>query len=567
MTCGIVRRCSRQPMRNAGFMSLAVLVLTWTQVAAAVEVKVVADGESAAKAADCRRMIVGPDVNQPDPHPGYAGFVGWDSPLRLRDGTLLVGFSTGYWHASPPTPLRMSPDILAAWKKSGMPTDVDAPRGGRAMLIRSTDDGRTWSKPQTIIDTPWDDLHPAMVELPDGVVLCSLFTYPGKVHDLDKQPELACQTAIIRSTDGGKTWEQTVRRLPSPFIFDATDGPPVVLKDGSVVLAIYGSPAPGKPRQIAVFRSTDGGRTWTKPESFGMRMFEPRLIVLRDGTLLCLHGSYGAGGFRAIFSTDGGRTWIAPARDHGFAVDARVYGYGNGVELPDGSVLAVYIHTGGHKPRDARRGALFAIRLRVRPDHSGIDLLPVTSRDESVAAKAVDPPTVNVVVGENSPKLEQFAAEELCRYLDRLYGLKVQPTTAPEKGTGPICRNGPKGAAHKLDLSPFFQAARPGRRAGAAATRPPVASGQRFRQRAGVVGHGRLPPRPRPVDETQVQSNPDQHLAVSAVFGPQNPGDRATIGNAVVRLPTADHAGHDRTRTVRRRRGVLEPRPARGQGL
>ena len=24
-----------------------------------------------------------------------------------------------------------------------------------------------------------------------------------------------------------------------------------------------------------------------------------------------------------------------------------------------------------------------------------------------------------------------------------------------EKGTGPICRNGPKGAVHKLDLSPF----------------------------------------------------------------------------------------------------------------
>jgi hypothetical protein len=24
-----------------------------------------------------------------------------------------------------------------------------------------------------------------------------------------------------------------------------------------------------------------------------------------------------------------------------------------------------------------------------------------------------------------------------------------------EKGTGPICRNGPEGAPHKLDLSPF----------------------------------------------------------------------------------------------------------------
>jgi len=406
------------------WLSALGIVLISAHVAGAVEVRVVAAGESAAKAADCRRMLVGPGVNQPDPHPGYAGFVGWDAPLRLRDGTLLVSFSTGYWHASPPTPLCVAPDTLAQWRKLGMPVDVEAPRGGRAMLIRSGDAGRTWSRPQTILDSPWDDRSPAMVELPDGTLLCSLFTYPGE-GDLSKQPELACRTAILRSRDGGRTWEQTLRRLPSPFVFDATDGPPVLLKDGSVLLAVYGSPKQKVPEQVGVFRSadggqtwqllsvvksehemsesglaqlpdgrlvmitrpegditwsSDGGRTWTKPVAFGMRMFEPGLVVLRDGTLLCLHGSYGAGGFRAIFSPDGGRTWVAPARNHGFAVDPSVYGYGRGIELPDGSVLAVYIHTGGHTARDARTEALWAIRLRVRPDRSGLDLLSAPGR-------------------------------------------------------------------------------------------------------------------------------------------------------------------------------------------
>jgi hypothetical protein len=103
--------------------------------------------------------------------------------------------------------------------------------------------------------------------------------------------------------------------------------------------------------------------------------------VLRDGTLLCLHGSYGAGGFRAIFSRDGGRTWNAPHEKHGFAVDPAVYGYGRGIELPDGSVFAVYIHTGGHTTHDAKTEALWAIRLRVRPDHSGIELLPAPRPD------------------------------------------------------------------------------------------------------------------------------------------------------------------------------------------
>ncbi len=403
---------------------LAGMLLLALQTAKAVEVKVIPGGESLAKAADCRRMLVGPGVNQPDPHPGYYGFVGWDAPLRLRDGTLLVSFSTGYWHASPPTPFRIAAGTLAEWRKLGMPTDIEAPRGGRAVLIRSCDDGRTWSKPQTIIDTPWDDRSPAIAELPDGTLVCSFFTYPGH-GDFRKEPELAYRTAIIRSRDGGKTWEQAPRRLPSPFLGDATDGPPVVLKDGSVLLAVYGSPKEGGPEQVGVFRSTDGGqtwqllsvvksghemsetglaqlpdgrlvmiarpegdiawssdggRTWTRPATFGMRMYEPGLLVLRDGTLLCLHGSYGAGGFRAIFSTDGGETWIAPARNHGFTVDPSVYGYGRGIKLPDGSVLAVYIHTGGHATKDAKTEALWAVRLRVRPDHSGLDILPAPGR-------------------------------------------------------------------------------------------------------------------------------------------------------------------------------------------
>ena len=109
-------------------------------------------------------------------------------------------------------------------------------------------------------------------------------------------------------------------------------------------------------------------------------MFEPSLLSLSDGTLLCLHGSYGAGGQRAIFSTDGGQTWIAPALHHGFAVDSSVYGYGRGTLLPDGSVFMAYIHTGGHAAKDARTEAIWGMRLRVRSDHSGIDLLPAAGR-------------------------------------------------------------------------------------------------------------------------------------------------------------------------------------------
>ena len=60
-------------------------------------------------------------------------------------------------------------------RKIGMPTDIDAPRGGRAELIRSADGGKTWSRPTILLDTPWDDRAPNFCQLQGGTILCSLF--------------------------------------------------------------------------------------------------------------------------------------------------------------------------------------------------------------------------------------------------------------------------------------------------------------------------------------------------------------------------------------------------------
>ena len=80
-----------------------------------IRVRIVEGGESIAQAVECRRMLVGPGVNQPDLFPGYEGFVGWKSPLRLRNATMLLGFPAGYWHASPPKPLRVPPKKIKIW--------------------------------------------------------------------------------------------------------------------------------------------------------------------------------------------------------------------------------------------------------------------------------------------------------------------------------------------------------------------------------------------------------------------------------------------------------------------
>ena len=131
------------------------------------------------------------------------------------------------------------------------------------MIIRSTDAGKTWSKPATLIDTPVDDRHPAFVELKDGTLLCSLFTYTGTEEvEFARHPEEANHTAIVRSFDHGQTWEKAIIKPNSPLLDDESDGPMVLRKDGSVLLTIDGGPKGGGKSQVALLSSRDRGATW-----------------------------------------------------------------------------------------------------------------------------------------------------------------------------------------------------------------------------------------------------------------------------------------------------------------
>ena len=277
-----------------------------------------------------RRMIVGPNVNQPQPYEGYEGFVGWMAITQLRSGRWLHVFSSGYWHASPPQTEEtvdawqsdpVSNARLQGYRKAGMPR-VQAPRGGQAHIMHSDDRGKTWSAPRTLMDTPGDDRHPCILEVDDGALLGTLFdSYltPGAGHNIH-----------MRSLDNGTTWidrgdlgsvlpahepkwaaPPDRRRDDSAGNSRRSDGPAIQLSDGSILWVGGAFRRAGSDRLGAgVYRSTDRGKTFALVAvvTAGHRLDEPAIAELPDGRLIMVFRPKGD----VSWSDDGGRTWSPP---------------------------------------------------------------------------------------------------------------------------------------------------------------------------------------------------------------------------------------------------------------
>jgi photosystem II stability/assembly factor-like uncharacterized protein len=269
---------------------------------------------------------------------------------------------------------------------------------GKVQLVRSSDNGKTWSEPETVISSDVVDCRDAgLQELKDGTLLINFFTSKAyantgskkyaqlfKSHDKQKvADELGYWS--MRSTDGGKTWTDKVR-MPASLphnVIELNDGRVAALgcsKKGIVFQtsrdggkswtedALVNEPTPGmcEPHLIelkdgtllglvrysidsAVARvslqteSFDGGKTWTKLHSNGPVGCPAHMIHLKDGRILSTYAKRDSkfGGVYAAFSSDGGKT---PWKDETllyswFSWD---FGYPSSVELDDGSILTVF---------------------------------------------------------------------------------------------------------------------------------------------------------------------------------------------------------------------------------
>lgn len=235
-------------------------------------------------------------------------------------------------------------NAYAIWDRLVFPTDVAAPQAGEhavgyhgpTWFTRTTNGGASWETARNIYDpgTVNQTIGNEIVvtrsgDLVDGFDLIYNFKNAHKVRGLN--------VAAIRSTDKGVTWSKSatiIDKLLSAGVSDPTYGSAV--RTGDIIPQFAADPrndtvyavwqdarsTGGARDQVALAKSTDGGRTWTTLSyaintDHSTQAFTPVVRVAPDGTIGVLHYDfrYDDAGLPLVTSTwllhshDGGATW------------------------------------------------------------------------------------------------------------------------------------------------------------------------------------------------------------------------------------------------------------------
>ena len=371
---------------------------------------------------EARVCATGWDINRPDDFPGLGDFIGWACGLeRMPNGDLLLAHSAGYWHASFASPRLIEEETRKNYATEGWPLDFDAPTGGRTMVVRSTDNGKIWSKPVMVMDHPLDDGPNTLFVCRDGTVLCVVNVQASWYGFQEAPPEfrkdlggLNTQQCVIRSTDSGATWSEPVWLESPGNFYERCHGQAIQLPDDGILLptycrnkgegqlfgAIHRSDDSGKTwRTVSVIRrkkgndldepaitrlndgtlimvtrpdggvlsSDDDGVNWTKSDVKVAKdgvLKAPRLFVLEDGTVVCVCTYRGS--LHVFLSKDDGNTWTKE-----LPLDTSCYGYPGGFKMEDESIMISYCQSGKAPNR------VYVIRFKVNAERDGIEILPI----------------------------------------------------------------------------------------------------------------------------------------------------------------------------------------------
>jgi len=276
-------------------------------------------------------------------------YMAWPAIARVGDGSILVTYSDTDEHLGP---------------------------DGRIVGVRSLDEGRTWSEPFVIYDTPLDDREGGVTTLSDGSLAVHLWSTrhtresyerlaPGSYFDETIQGWIETVESseyrnaadfeggrVARSTDGGITWSEVVR---GP---DTVHGG-VELADGSILVSSYRH----SRDYVTIQRADRWDGPWEQiaevhsPEPESLSFGEPSILQLPSGRLIMMMRvtpePYSNSDDRSVlweaYSDDGGHSWSDP-------FPTPLWGFPPHLTLlKDGRVVVVY---GYRRPPYGQRAAV-----------------------------------------------------------------------------------------------------------------------------------------------------------------------------------------------------------------
>ncbi len=314
-------------------------------------------------------------------------YCGWPTLTRRADGQLLVVWSGGReQHVCP---------------------------FGRVEMMRSDDDGETWTWPRTLLDGAIDDRDAGVLETAKGSLLVTTFTslayesyelqkaLAKQAGDADAWPEekLARWLSVhnrlneqqrqaelgqwmIRSTDGGITWSE---RYTS--VVNSPHGP-IQLADGRLLYA--GVKLWDSDRAVGVCESPNDGKTWrwlakipTRDGDDYKNYHELHAVEATNGRIVVHirnHNSSNKGETLQCESIDGGTSWTTPHSIGVWGLPSFL------LRLRDGRLLMSYGY----------RREPFGNQARVSDDHGVTWSEPLTISDDGIGGDLGYPSTVEL---------------------------------------------------------------------------------------------------------------------------------------------------------------------------
>lgn len=236
------------------------------------------------------------------------------------------------------------------WRDDGSEPGFEIGRSAQFLMVRSQDDGRTWSKPENLTrklkQEAWWLLAPSPqqgINLPDGTLVMPVEGRAGR-------DDLASFATIMISEDHGANW-----KVAEPAFSGGNECQAAQLGDGSIMLNMRND----HERFRAVFVTKDLGQTWQAHETNRNTLIEPNC----NGSLLRVdfeqqgenrhillfanpHTQQGRTHHTIQVSFDDGHTW--PQSHHLLLDEGRGAGYPSLTQIDDQHVGIVYEGSQSH---------------------------------------------------------------------------------------------------------------------------------------------------------------------------------------------------------------------------